>query len=56
MKTVKCCPKNSGCQLWQVLCDGNPCVVDREIKANADVMPLNAGFIKKSRIFMRNAV
>lgn len=33
MKTAKYCPKNSGCQLWQVLCDGNPCVVDKEIKA-----------------------
>lgn len=38
MKKVKCCPKNSGCQLWQVLCDGNPCLVDKEIKTDTYVI------------------
>lgn len=35
MKIAKCCPKNSGCRLWQMLCDGNPCEVEKRIKADS---------------------
>lgn len=39
MKTAKNCLKNSKCQLWQVLCDGNPCIVDTEIASNSKPIP-----------------
>ena len=39
MTTSKNCLKNPKCQLWQVICDGAPCVVEREIQfdSNASV-------------------
>ena len=37
MKPVKHCIKKPDCQLWPVLCDGNPCIVDREVEAGSQV-------------------
>lgn len=27
------CPKKMSCKLWQVICDGKPCVVEVEVSA-----------------------
>lgn len=37
MQAVKHCLKKPDCQLWQVLCDGNPCIVEMEIEADSNV-------------------
>lgn len=37
MTTGKNCLKNPKCQLWQVICDGSPCVVEKEIQFNSNV-------------------
>lgn len=37
MTTIKNCLKNPKCQLWQVICDGSPCVVETEIEFGSNV-------------------
>lgn len=36
MTITKYCHKNSNCQLWQMLCDGSPCLVEKEIELDSN--------------------
>lgn len=38
MTNTMSCRKNSGCPLWQVLCDGKPCVVESAIESDSRPM------------------
>ena len=35
MRKVNFCPKKLSCSLWQVICDGTPCFVEKEIETNS---------------------
>lgn len=55
MNKVKGCPRKLSCQLWQLICDGDPCIVEKEMEADTYSVKSGYPIMRRNRWHKRHA-